>query len=47
MEEIQVLKPFEKNMVLQIPEGETGSVVVYIFADSKGESILEKREFSY
>lgn len=47
MEEIQVLKPFEKNMVLQIPKGETGSVVVYIFADSKGESILEKREFSY
>lgn len=47
VETIQLLQPFEKNLVLQIPEGETGTVVVYVFADSKGETVLEQREFSY
>lgn len=47
VETIQILQPFEKNLVLQIPEGETGTVVVYVFADSKGETVLEQREFSY
>lgn len=46
-EAVQVLKPFEKNKVLQIPEGETGSVVVYVFADSKGEDMLEELEILF
>lgn len=47
VETIQMLQPFEKNLFLQIPEGETGTVVVYVFADSKGETVIEQREFSY
>lgn len=47
VETIQMLHPFEKNLFLQIPEGETGTVVVYVFADSKGETVIEQREFSY
>lgn len=47
VETIQKLQPFEKNLVLQVPEGETGTVVVYVFADPKGKTVIEQREFSY
>lgn len=46
-ETVQVLKPFEENKVLQIPGGETGSVVVYVFADSKGGDVLEELEILF
>ncbi len=47
VESVQIVEPFEKNLVLQIPEGETGTVVVYVFADATGENIVEQREFAY
>lgn len=47
IETVQVLQPFEQNLVLQVPKGATGTVVVYVFADSEGETVLEQREFSY
>lgn len=46
-ETVQVLKPFEKNKVLKIPKGETGSVVMYVFADSKGEDVIEELEILF
>lgn len=45
--EVQVLEPLEENLVVRIPKGKTGTVVVYVFADAKGENLVEQREFAY
>ncbi len=44
---VQILQPFEKNMVLEIPKDETGTVAVYVFANEKGDEVLEKLEISF
>ena len=47
IETVQVLQPFEKNMVLEVPAGETGTVVIYTFADAQGKEMLEELEISF
>lgn len=47
IEAIQVLQPLKENMVLEIPEGETGTIVIFVFADAQGESVLEQMEIKY
>ena len=47
METIQVLSPFERNIVVKISPGETGAIIIYVFADSNGNEILEEMEIPY
>lgn len=47
METIQVLSPFEKNLVIRMPSGDTGTISIYVFADSDGNEVLEEMEISY
>lgn len=47
METVQVLQSFENNLLIRMPHGDTGTVSVYVFADSSGEEIIEEMEISY
>lgn len=47
METIQILQPFEKNLLIHRPLGDTGTVSIYVFADSNGDELLEEMEISY
>ncbi len=46
-EAIQVLQPFGKQMVLNVPDYETGEIYIYIFEDGSGEKILEEITIVY
>ncbi|MCI8922503.1 MAG: hypothetical protein HFI45_00640 [Lachnospiraceae bacterium] len=46
-EEIQVLEPFDNNLVVEMSSKDTGSVSIYVFADADGREILEEMEISY
>lgn len=47
METIQILQPFEKNLLISMPHGDSGMVSIYVFADPEGKDMLEELEISY
>lgn len=47
METLQILQPFEKNLLISMPHGDTGAVSIYVFADSNGNELLEEMEIPY
>lgn len=46
-ETIQILQPFEKNLLISMPHGDTGTVSIYVFADANGNDLLEEMEIPY
>lgn len=46
-ETVQVLEPLGAQMVLNVPEDETGKIYIYIFADESGDKMIEEVAFDY
>lgn len=46
-EMIQKLKPFNKNLVIEIPAERSGTIEVKIYSGADGKTCIEKREISY
>lgn len=44
---IQVLEPLNKNLVIEVPEGQTGKVGIYVYADAGGKECILQREIEY
>ena len=47
VEMIQVLEPLNKNLVIEVPEEQTGKVGIYAYADPDGKQCVLQREIEY
>lgn len=44
---IQVLQPFDSNMIIPIEKAATGKVAVYLFEDREGQNQVDMVEINY
>lgn len=47
IEAIQILKPFNENIILNVPEYESGEIYIKIFSNEIGDNILEEMTIRY